>query len=186
MLEANRIGFRNLRIDDLHFMHKWLNTDFVIQWYEKRHVLLSDIENKYIPRIRGEKPVRCFLILYEDEPIGYIQTYKLSDFPDYMEQVGIDEDSSGLDLFIGEADYIHKGLGKHIIIKFLEEKVFGLTDSVSCIIGPEPKNTAAIRAYEKVGFIYVKTIHIPNENEPEYIMRIGKEEFLEQKVLPRG
>lgn len=182
MLDANGIDFRNLQIGDLHLMYKWLNTDFVIQWYEKRPVPLSDIEIKYIPRIRGEKPVRCFLILFEGDPIGYIQTYRISDFPEYAEHVNIDENSTGLDLFIGEADYIHKGLGKYIIIKFLEEMVFGATDSVSCIIGPEPKNIAAIRAYEKAGFIYTKTIQIPDENESEYIMRISKEEFLKQKV----
>lgn len=175
---ATRIGFRSLQIDDLHLLHKWLNTDFVIQWYEKRPVPLPEIEEKYIPRIRGEKPVRCFIILYEDKPIGYIQMYKINDFPDYAKHVAIDENSSGIDLFIGEAEYIHKGLGRHIISSFLHEKVFGATDSVSCIIGPEPENSTAIKAYEKAGFRYIKTIKIPEDKESEYIMRVSKEEFM--------
>lgn len=182
MLDVNRIGFKSLQIGDLHLMHKWLNTDFVIQWYEKRAVPLSEIENKYIPRIRGEKPVRCFIILYEKNPIGYIQTYKISDFSDYAGQVAIEENASGIDLFIGEADYIHKGLGKHIISKFLDEIVFGSTDSVSCVIGPEPKNSVAIRAYEKVGFRYIKTIKVSEDEEPEYIMRISREEFTKLQI----
>jgi aminoglycoside 6'-N-acetyltransferase len=81
-------------------------------------------------------------------------------------------------LFIGEQEYLHKGLGKNIISKFLEDIVFCLSDAESCIIGPEPKNEIAIRTYEKVGFKYVKTIQVDDEDEPEYIMRIDRNDIL--------
>lgn len=45
-------------------------------------------------------------------------------------------------------------------------------DVESCIIDPEPTNKAAIRAYEKAGFKYEKTIQVPTEAEPSYVMRI--------------
>jgi aminoglycoside 6'-N-acetyltransferase len=180
MLDADRIGFRDLRIDDLHLMHKWLNFELVIQWYEQRRFSLPEIEGKFIPRIRGEKPVSCYLILYGDNPIGYIQSYKISDFPDYAKHVAIGENASGIDLFIGEPDYIHKGLGYYIISKFLKNKVFVLTDSESCIIGPDPNNIIAIKAYQKVGFKYIKTVVIPEEDEIEYIMKISKDGILKR------
>jgi aminoglycoside 6'-N-acetyltransferase len=180
MLDASRIGFRDLRTDDLHLLHKWLNTDFVIQWYEQRKFSLEEIENKFIPRIRGEQPVNCYLIKYSDSPIGYIQSYKISDFPNYAKYVAIDENTSGIDLFIGEYDYIHKGLGSYIISKFLKDMVFGINDSQSCIIGPDPNNIVAIKAYQKAGFKYIKTIVVPEEDETEYIMKISKEEFIKR------
>ncbi|MBI4642138.1 MAG: GNAT family N-acetyltransferase [Candidatus Tectomicrobia bacterium] len=83
-------------------------------------------------------------------------------------------------MFIGEADYIHKGLGSSILRTFLREIVFATSDAVSCIIGPEPKNKVAIRAYEKAGFSYLKTIQIPDEEEPEYLMRIERADILDQ------
>jgi aminoglycoside 6'-N-acetyltransferase len=80
-----------------------------------------------------------------------------------------------MDLFIGEKDYIHKGLGTIIIRKFLTNYIFCKNWINKCIIGPEPKNLSAIKAYTKVGFQYIKTIHVPDEDEPEYIMEITKD-----------
>ena len=89
-----------------------------------------------------------------------------------------DERTAGVDLFIGEEGYIHKGLGTVILIKYLAEVVFHDENFERCVIGPEPKNKAAIRCYEKVGFCYFKTIHILGETEPEYLMYINKENSL--------
>jgi len=44
----------------------------------------------------------------------------------------------------------------------------------ACIVGPEPGNHAAIRAYEKVGFAYWKTVHIPGKAQPEWLMRVWR------------
>ena len=45
------------------------------------------------------------------------------------------------------------------------------------MIAPEPKNVAATRAYEKAGFRFFKTIQVPIEPEPEYLMKLTREEF---------
>jgi ribosomal protein S18 acetylase RimI-like enzyme len=177
MHNINSINFKRLAITDLEYMHKWLNCDFVIEWYSKKKWAYKEIEEKYIPYIKNERPTQGYLILYNNTPIGYIQTYKIHDYPDYARLVDIDENASGLDLFIGEQEYFRKGLGKYIVSKFLKEIVFGLSDSVSCILGPEPKNKVAIKTYEKVGFKYIKTIKVDNEDEAENIMRITKDEI---------
>lgn len=114
---------------------------------------------KYAPRITGQEPIAPFINLYEDNPIGYIQTYKIKDYPEYSRCVQMEDDAAGMDLFIGHPEYIHRGLGSHTMAKFLPEIVFGTSDAVSCIVGPELKNKGAIRAYEKVGFRYVKTAY---------------------------
>ena len=118
-----------------------------------------------------------FLILYARTPIGYIQSYRISNYPDYNEHVQVDEKTAGIDLFIGEDDYLHRGFGTAILTKFLAEIIFSDDSILSCVIGPEPKNKAAVRCYEKVGFRYFKTITIPDEPESEYLMRIDKENF---------
>jgi RimJ/RimL family protein N-acetyltransferase len=101
----------------------------------------------------------------------------LKNYPEYNELVQAGDDVSGIDLLIGEKEYIHKGLGPIIIKKFLKDIVFQKNNIKSCVIGPELKNIITIKAYKKVGFKYIKTIKIPDENEPEYIMEILKDEI---------
>jgi len=179
MLDPTRIHFQKLRMADLPLMHRWLNTEAVMQWWGKNGASYAQVVEKYTPRIQGQGHTTSFLIMYGDRRIGYIQTYKIRDYPDYAAYVQVDEDAAGVDLFIGEADYLHKGLGSSILRTFLRDVVFGTTDAVSCIMGPEPKNTAAIRAYERAGFSYLKTIQVPGEEEPEYLMRVDRSDILD-------
>jgi RimJ/RimL family protein N-acetyltransferase len=45
------------------------------------------------------------------------------------------------------------------------------------VIDPAENNKAAIRAYEKVGFHYLTTVHTPGELEPSHVMIIRREEL---------
>lgn len=174
------LTFKRLEERDLDLMHKWLNTVFVIKWFghSKTEYTIEDVNKRYLPRINREQPTHPYLIIINNQKIGYIQTYLISDYPDYSQYVAVNECAAGLDLFIGEKEYLNKGLGNIIIRKFLREYVFELTDAQSCIIGPEPNNKVAIKAYEKAGFKYLKTIQIPDEKEPEYLMKISKNDLI--------
>ncbi len=169
-------------MDDLPLLHRWLNTEHVAQWYRGRdhYPMYNHVVAKYTPRITGETPTDPYLILYRDMPIGYIQTYRIADHPDYASAVRVGEGAAGVDIAIGEADYVHRGLGAHIIRRFLKEIVFGKGDATSCILGPDPANAVAIRAYEKAGLRHLKTVHIPGGDPPEeYIMRIAREDVID-------
>lgn len=161
-------------------MHKWYRTDFVNKWYDKeiRNWTRKQIEDKYIPYIQREKPLDSYIILCDGVKIGYVQTYLLKDYPEYDQLVQAGEGAAALDLFIGEKEYVHKGLGTLIITELLKNIIFANPSIKKCIIGPEPKNIAAIKAYRKVGFKYIKTIQVPEEEEPEYIMEINREEMI--------
>lgn len=175
-MEVN-ISFRMLKEEDLDLMNKWLNTNFVTEWYNKSGSSYAEVLDKYLPRIKGEQPVYSYIITNNNIAIGYIQRYMIKDFPDYSMHVDTEEKAVGIDLFIGEDKYIHKGLGSIIITKFLQKFVFTRSEIDCCIIGPEPKNKAAIRVYEKVGFKYFKTIQVPDEEESEYLMKIYRDEL---------
>jgi len=179
-MENKAVSFKKLEIIDLDLMYKWYHADFVNKWYDKEipDWTHEQIENKYIPYIQGQKPVDGYIILYNDIKIGYVQTYLLKDYPEYDQIVQAGEGAAGLDLFIGERDYAHKGLGSVIILEFLRNIIFTDSNIKKCIIGPEPKNIVAIKSYQKVGFKYVKTIQVPEEDEPEYIMEIKREEVM--------
>ncbi len=175
MFNENNVRFRKLKLEDLQLMHKWLNEPHVHDWYDKdKQNTLEEIANRYAPKIKEEKPTDCYIVLYEDKPVGYIQTYKVNDWPEFGDYVGVDDNTASIDLFIGDSSYMGKGFGSLMLKRFLNKIVFANEKITTCIIGPEPKNTRAIKAYEKVGFKYVKTVQIPEESDPTYIMEITK------------
>lgn len=170
------ISFRELRASDLDLMHRWLNAPHVRRWWYAEGTSHREIDEKYLPLIEGREAVKPFVILHENKPIGFVQSYEISHDEEYAGLVEVDG-SAGLDLFIGEAEYLYRGLGQHIIRGFLSEHVFSDPGVEVCVIGPEPRNDAARRAYEKAGFHYFKTIQVPGEPEPEYLMKLTREEF---------
>lgn len=175
------ISFKPLSTDDLQQLHKWFLSDHIIEWYSKKKWTFDELKDKYLPRILGTAPTFCYLILFDAKPIGQIQMYKINNYPVYKKIIQIDENAAGVDLFIGEKIFLHKGLGGIIIKKFLKDFVFTKLEVDSCIMGPDPKNIAAIKAYQKAGFNHFKTIFNPEENEEEYLMKIKKETVCKNK-----
>lgn len=176
-MDPRGISFMRLRSSDLDLMHRWLNSQHVRRWWYAEGTSYAEIKEHYLPAIEDRDSRKPFVILHESKRIGYVQSYQIStDDEGYARLVDV-KDSAGVDLFIGEAEYLHRGLGRHVIRTFLSEHVFSDPEIETCVIGPEPKNTAAIRAYEKAGFRFFKTIHVPGEPEPEYLMKLTREEF---------
>jgi RimJ/RimL family protein N-acetyltransferase len=177
-MDPHGISFRRLRASDLDLLHRWLNMPHVRRWWYAEGSSYAGIEEHYLPAIEGREATKPFVILYRGEPIGYVQSYPISAEDDeaYASLVDV-EDSAGVDLFIGDPEYLYRGLGRHVIRRFLSEHVFSEPGIAVCVIGPEPNNTAAIRAYEKAGFRFFKTIQVPGEPEPEYLMRLSRREF---------
>jgi RimJ/RimL family protein N-acetyltransferase len=171
------IDFKDLTVDDISLLHEWLNSFEVKRWYGKSENSdeYQHVYRKYLPYIEKTLPTHAYTIAVDHHKIGYIQTYRIIDYPDYNAYVQTDDKSAGLDVFIGDKNYLHMGLGPIIISQFIRDIVLVMKGIDNIIVGPEPSNTTAIKAYEKAGFTYYKTIKIPNEDEPEYLMIKKKE-----------
>jgi aminoglycoside 6'-N-acetyltransferase len=178
MADDPQIGFRSLAPSDLDLLHRWLNNDFVARWWPG-WPSLAQVRARYQPRIEGREPTKCYIFEVEAAPLGFIQCYYIRDWPEYA--IGEEgANAAGIDLFIGERERAYRGLGPRIIREFLRGVVVREYRVDSCIIGPAQNNHAAIRAYEKAGFRYLKTVSIPGELEPEYLMRIGIAEIRDE------
>lgn len=177
-MDPRDIAFRELREPDLSLMHRWLNTPHIRRWWYAEGSSYKKIEEHYLPGIEARDATKLFLILYENSPIGFVQSYRISaeDDETYAGLVNV-ANSAGIDLFIGEPGYLYRGLGSYVIRRFLSEPVFSDPEIEACMIGPEPKNAAAIRAYEKSGFRFSKSIQVPGGPEPEYLMKLSRQEF---------
>ena len=171
-----QITFRRLQRSDLPLMLRWVNAPHVRRWYATERTL-AGLKQKYGPRIDRRDPTDPYLILLDGRPAGYLQTYRIADYPEYARQLGADETAAGVDLFIGEVDLTHQGLGCAALRRFLAEVVFSDAVVATCVLGPDPENAAAIRCSEKAGFRFWKQVTVPGEPAPESLMRLSRSEF---------
>ncbi len=158
---------------DLVLIRRWLIEPHVRRWWcdPPRRAYPADEIDKYRQRIRGAgDPTDLHLIRRHRRPIGFIQRYRIRDYPDYAAAVGLEVGAIGIDLFIGERAALHRGYGPSLIRAFLRDVAFPLSGVGVCVIGPAEANAAAIRAYEKAGFTHFATRSIPGEPYPEHLM----------------
>lgn len=175
-----KVKFRRLATPDLPLMHRWLSQPYLVDlWLYGKPFQFEDVVRKYKPRIDGVEPTEPFLILWEDSPIGYIQSYLWKDYPEATTLFNAREESAaGLDVFIGEEGLLGRGIGVSVLTAFLRDVVFARYEVSQCVITPLVNNPRAIRAYRKAGFREVRVIEPPNEPAPVQLMAVTRDEAL--------
>ena len=163
------IFFRALARSDLPLMHEWLQRPHVRRWWRESRTL-EDVERLYGPTIDGEEPTQMFVIEVDGRPVGSIQTYLVSDYPEWIgEEPGV----AGVDLFIADEELTGHGLGPRILTEFMRTVVFADPGTTACVAAPDVANAASLRAFEKAGFEPVRKID--GENGPELLLRAERE-----------
>ncbi|MGL9779560.1 acetyltransferase [Wolbachia pipientis] len=155
------ITFKALKEEHFLLLLKWLETPHVKKWWDADINWTPElIEKKYSnisKRLKLktqiiEKPMHAFIINCDGVDIGYIQYYNKHDF---LPEQGYDtselpESCAAIDWYIGELDYVGKGIGPQALNIFLNEFVFKVSENA--FVDPDTANVRAIRVYEKVGF----------------------------------
>lgn len=150
--------FRLLTPTDFPQMLEWLSKSHVKQWWDDGEDTLEKVARNY-----GEEcdDVKKFILIEakaaSEKSIGYFQYYFASD-----NQIGIDQ-------FIGESDYLDRGIGEQTIKMFIE-LIKSKHKPKAIILDPSPENKRAIRCYEKVGFKHYETKMI-EDGKLAYMMR---------------
>jgi len=157
--------FREITPEDFPLMLEWLLKEHIKQWWNDGDDTLEKVVLHY-----GEKfdDVERF-ILFEvkddiEKSIGYFQYYP------------VPNGSIGIDQFIGEEDYVDKGVGEAAIKLFIN-LIVDRQNPTSIILDPSPDNKRAVRCYEKVGFKYYETKRT-EDGSLAYMMRY--------KIQPRS
>jgi aminoglycoside 6'-N-acetyltransferase len=150
------LRFEPLKEQDIQGVFSWLQLPHVRKFYHPKPLpSWRETREKYLQRLDPDWPTKCFLIC-TGRPIGYIQTYRVADHPDYAETIGEFEGIS-VDLFIGEPQYIGNGWGRVSLLKFINEVAFPLFPREEvCWIYHDKMNHRALRASMAVGFQYVR------------------------------
>lgn len=175
-----RINFQPLKKEHFSLLLKWLQTPHVKEWWDKDIIwTLELIEEKYGAYTEGykleqglRKEIHAYIIILNDTAVGYIQFYNAYDFPreEGLTLKELPKSLAAIDIFIGDKAYIGKGLSALIMDQFLKDYVDPNYDA--CFVDPDSRNIAAIRAYEKVGFQHINTIH-----HSEWMVRKRKEKI---------
>lgn len=154
-----KIRFKSLDSADLQCLYEWFQQPEIKHWYAKdQSFSKQEIIAKYSPRVKEEDKIPSFIIWYENKPIGFIQYYALLNFLpegilDFSHRLFDDiapKDIAGIDLFIGEAHYLNKGIGTKVIEQFISDIIFPHFKAV--VVDPDIQNVRAVKAYQKAGF----------------------------------
>jgi RimJ/RimL family protein N-acetyltransferase len=167
------VGFRPMTEADLLLMHAWLQRDHVRRWWTKRDTL-DDVTEHYLPAIEGREPTDLYFIVLDGAPAGFIQTYQVSDHPEYQQLVRVGEAVAGVDLLLAEEEQLGRGLGTRALQEFLRRVVFAVPTTHACIADPDAENRASIRAFEKACFSAVREFVDPDDERVHVLMRIDR------------
>jgi RimJ/RimL family protein N-acetyltransferase len=146
--------FRRLAPSDFSLMLGWLSKKHVGEWWDDDDDTLEKIAAHY----GAADETQRFLLLDDSKPIGYFQYY----FDD--------DETVGIDQFIGDETYLNRGVGEKTIKMFvglIAEK----HNPAFIILDPSPENARAVRCYEKVGFRHYETRELDG-GERAYMMRL--------------
>lgn len=159
--------------DDLPLMHEWLQRPHVRQWWSGCETL-EEVVDHYLPAIEGTRPTDLYLILLGARAIGFVQTYLVSDYPDYAELIGLDDGAAGVDLFIADGALTGQGVGSDSLRSFVREIVFSRPWTTCCVADPDVRNSASLRAFEKAGFQAVRTFVDPSDDQTHVLVRLDR------------
>jgi aminoglycoside 6'-N-acetyltransferase len=177
-------SFRALERSDFPLLQRWLSEPHVDAWWHEP-LDLAGLEQKYGPRIDGIEPTHVFIIEHETRPIGWIQWYRWSDYPKHAARLEAEPNAAGVDLSIGEASLVGKGIGSRAIREFILNVVSAEPGITAVVTDPEERNGRSCRAFEKAGFIPVRTVELDGENVRRRIMHLSIPAFLSQSLKYR-
>lgn len=150
--EGPSIRFRPVQRDDLEMLGDWLARPHCRKWWGEPEIELGYIRDM----LDGRDTTRPYIFQLDGADAGYIQVWFVGDHldPEWVAKESwlaeLPEGSVGVDISIGDADQLSKGLGSAALTAFVER--LRAEGHSRIIIDPDPANLRAVRAYQKAGF----------------------------------
>jgi len=145
-----RFSFRPLEMADLSLLHQWLARPHWTEWWGEAPTL-TEVETEYGAWIADPTKVQPHIALLDGQAFGYIQSYVAKDSGGGWWADETDPGVRGIDQSIADAAQLGRGLGTAMVKAFVA-KLFTDPQVSHIQTDPDPRNTRAIRCYEKAGF----------------------------------
>jgi aminoglycoside 6'-N-acetyltransferase len=148
-------------LDDYALLARWRRAPHVAEWWDtaQPELGLDGVTAKYRSRARSEDPTTACIIEVEGQPVGYIQFYPWQAYQAEMRDIGFELPVGywGVDIFIGEPDYLDRGYGSRAVSLtsgyLVEERGAA---GVALVVARD--NVRAHRAYEKAGLVRISEV----------------------------
>jgi GNAT superfamily N-acetyltransferase len=153
------IELKPLMDDDIGIFKKWLDKEYI---YKRLCPNGDEEKNDWVNEVNNRNSkysyMKHFIVTCNDKKIGFCH-YMDCDFEqEYtQEHYGITVDKGcvyEIGYFIGEEEYLNKGIGK-IIVRKLEERIIE-TGGKEILADPDEKNIISIRTLLSNGFAKIK------------------------------
>lgn len=174
-----RFIFKPATESQREMIHQWLQQDYIRKWIHGQGLqnTLSGLEtffryqseNKELDR---QSNITEHWIGYDDnKPFVYLLTSNIfknttDEYAKYSESDGL---AITLDIFMGEKEYLGKGLANTVIKEFLLSQ---FSDVSEVFIDPEKSNERATHVYQKAGFHIVGEFIAAWHPVPHHIMKL--------------
>ncbi len=157
------LAIRLLRNDpaDIAMLTAWRAEPHVRAWWhpDRPPPTFDEVAATYGPRTHPSSPTTPCVIELDDRPVGYIQFYRWAAFADEADAMNIeyDEDTFGLDVMIGEAGSMDRGIGSRAVA-LLSRHLEDDRNATRIALTTDVENLRAQRAYEKAGFEKIRAV----------------------------
>ena len=159
-LDRPVIAFRPLATGDMPMLHGWLTLPHVSEWWGEPGSL-AGVEAEYAPMISPTSTIRGYVALLDGEPVGFIQSYVVTDSGEGWWTSEADPGARGIDQFLANVGQLARGLGSRIVRSFVDE-LFRDPSITRVQADPSPENLRAIRCYMRSGFIGQAEVTTPD------------------------
>lgn len=169
----DRLDFVLVQERDFEQLFAWRVQPHVAQWWD---VDGETTQEKFYAALREELALdwmRLFLFRLNERPIGFIQSYQAARAGDGW-WPHEDAETRGLDLFIGEAALLGRGVGPRVVRAFAT-LLFCDVGVNSLITDPHPDNVRSVRCFEKAGFERCDRLQTPDGDA--LLLRLTRQRF---------
>ncbi len=150
------IAVRRMRDDqaDYERMVAWRNAPHVRRWWDPDEppLTLQGAIAEYRPDTLDTSPTTACVIEYRGEPVGFVQFFPWSAYPEYLDETGITvpDGAWSLDILVGVGALVGRGIGSRVV-DLLCRHLFTARGARAVAFGVAADNERARRAYARAG-----------------------------------
>ncbi len=173
------LQFKPLNDSDLSLIHSWLHQEWVKPWFIHEAVSWDDFLafRAQIKNYFGTG--KEYLVCHDNYSFAYIRYYDAHLWVDGLGDVD-PEGTYGIDLYIGEEEYLGKGYGSAMLSQFikkiLEDQKERGKPIKQIVVDVDVQNEHAFFLYSKLGFVIDREVDDPFYGR-QYIMTLDPELF---------
>lgn len=140
---------------DYPLVSAWLRQPHVQRWWCDDPAPEA-VEAEYGGVIDGAEAAQVFIAHREGRPVGLVQCFALSDYPQYVDDIArwteVPPRAWSLDYFIGEPDALRRGWGTELVGQLTDRIWAQAPDATAVIVPVHADNRASWRVLERVGY----------------------------------